>query len=414
MEQNPIIEVFLALGIIITAARIAGGIARYFDQPRVLGELLVGVILGPTVLNILHAPALGLDSAQLGETIHQFSELGVLFLMFKIGLDVHLSELLERGKIAGAAGVGGALVTVVLVLLTTLLFGYAGDTAIFAGVALAATSVSISAQVLLELGLLQTIEGRTLLPAALVDDVMALLLVSLAGVVATPTQAVDIGTFILILVRMIAYIGLAFALAWYVLPHLIHWIHTHPQWSHSYGVPATALVLALLFGWSAERFGGLAPITGAFIAGVGLSHMPEVIKRPIDEAMAHIAYAFLIPIFFVGIGLQVNLSQFPLSALPLAITLLLVAIAGKVVGVGLGSYRLGFNRRQAVRLGVCMIARGEVNLIIVSLGLARGLFQSNDPLFLSLFLVILLTTVLTPILVRLVFHKPAPPLAEGA
>lgn len=414
MDNNPIIEVFLALGIIITAARIAGGIARYFDQPRVLGELLVGVILGPTVLNILQAPALGLDAAHLEETIHQFSELGVLFLMFKVGLDVHLSELLERGKIASAAGTGGALLTVLLVLLTTLLFGYAGDAAIFAGVAMAATSVSISAQVLLELGLFQTVEGRTLLPAALVDDIIALLLVSLAVAITAPTQTVDIGTLVLILVRMVIYLGLAFAVAWYLVPRLIQWIHTHPQLSHSYGVPATAIVLALLFGWSAERFGGLAPITGAFIAGVGLSHLPEVIKRPIDETLAHIAYAFLIPIFFVSIGLQVNLSQFQLSTLPLAVALLLVAITGKVIGVGFGSYRFGFNRQQAVRLGVCMIARGEVNLIIVSLGLARGIFYADDPLFLSLFLVILLTTVLTPILVRLVFHKPAPPVAEGA
>jgi Kef-type K+ transport system membrane component KefB len=216
------------------------------------------------------------------------------------------------------------------------------------------------------------------------------------------------------LVRMVAYLGLAFAFAWYILPRLIHWIHARPELSHSYGVPAAALVFALLFGWSAERFGGLAPITGAFIAGVGLSHMPEAIKRPIDEAVAHIAYAFLIPIFFVGIGLRVNLSQLQLNALPLAIMLLIAAVAGKVIGVGLGSYRFGFKARQAVRLGVCMIARGEVNLIIVSLGLAGGIFQANDPLFLSLFLVILLTTVLTPILVRIVFRKPTSPLAEGA
>ena len=108
MENNPTIELFLVLGIIIAAARIAGSIARYFDQPRVLGELLVGVLLGPTVLDILNSPALGLNSSGLEDAIHQFAELGVLLLMFKIGLDVHLNELLKKGKIAGASGVGGA------------------------------------------------------------------------------------------------------------------------------------------------------------------------------------------------------------------------------------------------------------------------------------------------------------------
>ena len=243
---------------------------------------------------------------------------------------------------------------------------------------------------------------------------MSLLLVSLAVAITTPSQAIDLGTLVVILLRMILYIGLAFLVAWYIAPHLIRWVHAHHRWSHSYGVPATALVLALLFGWSAERFGGLAAIIGAFIAGVGLSHMPETIKRPIDEAMGHIVYAFLIPVFFVSVGLRVDLSQFRLDALPLAIALLLVAIAGKVVGVGFGSYRFGLNRRQAVRLGTCMIARGEVNLIIVSLGLARGVFQADAPLFLSLFLVILLTTVLTPLLVRLVFRYSASPSPEGA
>ena len=414
MAQNPIIEVFLVLGLIIAAARIAGGIARYFDQPRVLGELLIGVILGPTVLDMLHAPALALDAAHLEETIHQFSELGVLFLMFKIGLDVHLKELLGVGKIAGVAGIAGAVVPVVLTLPLVMLFGQSWEAGLFAGVTLAATSVSISAQVLLELGRLKTIEGNALLATALIDDVVAILLVSLTIAITTPQGAIDPGALLLIVVRMVLYIGIAFLIAWFVVPPLMRWLHNRPEAAQSYGMPAFAIILALLFGWSAEHFGGVAPITGAFIAGVGLSRLPERIKHPIEEAISNIAYAFLVPIFFVAVGLQVDLSQFTAAAVPLAIVLLIVAVASKIVGSGLAAYWAGFNQIQALRLGVSMVSRGEVGLIIASLGLSRGLFTATDPLFLSLFLVILLTTVLTPILVRIVFRLPEPPVVEGA
>jgi Kef-type K+ transport system membrane component KefB len=197
------------------------------------------------------------------------------------------------------------------------------------------------------------------------------------------------------------------------VPRLMRWLHNRPEAAQSYGMPAFAIILALLFGWSAEHFGGVAPITGAFIAGVGLSRLPERIKHPIEEAISNIAYAFLVPIFFVAVGLQVDLSQFTAAALPLAIVLLIVAVASKIVGSGLGAYWAGFTQTQALRLGVSMVSRGEVGLIIASLGLSRGLFTATDPLFLSLFLVILLTTVLTPILVRIVFRLPEPPVNEG-
>ncbi len=408
MEANQTILLFLALGIIIAAARIAGGLARRFDQPRVLGELIVGVILGPTLLDLLHSPLLGLNQVHLEESIRQFAELGVLLLMFKIGLEVHLNELLKVGKVAVIAGVLGAFVPVLLTLPAVMIFGYEWQPALFAGVVLAATSVSISAQVLLELGLLRTIEGNALLATALIDDVVAIVLVSLTVAVTASQQTVDPQVLIGIVLRMTAYIAIAVAIAWFIVPRLIHWIHTHPDFAQSYGIASFAIILALLFGWSAEHFGGVAPITGAFIAGVGLSRTKEFVKRPIEEAISNIAYAFLVPIFFVGVGLQVDLSQFRLDALPLAAVLLIVAVISKIGGCGLGALWGGFNRQQAFRLGICMISRGEVGLIIAALGLTSGLFTPTDTLFLSLFLVILLTTVLTPPLVRQVFRLTLP------
>ncbi len=404
MQNSPVVALMLALGIILFAARIAGEIARKFDQPRVLGELIIGVILGPTLLNLLHSQALGLADAHIDETIIEMAELGVMLLMFKVGLEVNIDELKKVGIVAGIAGVAGAIIPVVLVLPVVMLFGYEWQPALFAGVTLAATSVSISAQVLLELGLLQTKEGNALLATALIDDVIAILLVSLTVAITTTTGNVDFGGLVQIIVRMGLYLVIAFLLAWYGVPLLMKWLNKFADLTKAHGNSAIGLVLAFIFGWAAQTFGGVAAITGAFIAGVGLSRTPHHVKHQVEEATNALAYAFLVPIFFVSVGLQTDLSRFPLDALPLAIVILVLAVVSKVVGCGLGARLGGFNNREAFRLGVCMVSRGEVGLIIASLGVSSGILKLDHPLFAVLFLVILLTTVVTPPLVRRVFQ----------
>ncbi len=407
MEQNPAIALFLALGVIIAASRIGGAVARQLGQPRVLGELIVGVILGPTLLDLLHAPIL--NGVDLHETIKQLAELGVLLLMFIVGLEVNVKELAKVGKVGVIAGFIGAVLPVIFGLPLVMAFGYGWEPALFAGVTLAATSVSISAQVLLELGLLRTKVGNALLATALIDDVLAILLVSLAVAISgsggEAAVAVDVGALLIIIARMALYIGGAFLLAWFVLPRFMSWLDRMPAVRQSYGIPAIALLLALLFGWSAETWGGVAAITGAFIAGVGFSRAKEDIRHEIEEAAQNMAYAFLVPIFFINVGLETNLQIFPLSALPFALLLLIAALISKIGGCAIGARMGGFNNRQSLQLGVCMISRGEVGLIIASLGLSAGVFHADQPLFASLFLVILLTTVITPILVRQVFGK---------
>ncbi len=412
MENNSVVGLLLALGIIVAAARIGGSIARRFDQPRVLGELLVGVLLGPTALNMLGSSALGLQEAHLDETISHLAELGVLLLMFKVGLEVHVGELAKVGLVGALAGILGAVLPVLVTIPLVMLFHFTWEPALFAGVTLAATSVSISAQVLLELGLLKTKEGNALLATALIDDVVAILLVSLTIAITGPQGEAEAGTLVIIIVRMFVYLIVAFLISWFALPRLMNWIHNHPEVAHSFGIPAFALILALFFGWSAQVWGGVASITGAFIAGVGLSRTHHVVKHQIEEAINNIAYAFLVPVFFVSVGLQTDLRSFPLDALPLAIGLLILAAVSKIVGCGFGARLGGFTNQEAFRLGVCMISRGEVGLIIVSLGLKTGILHSDEPLFASLFLVILLTTVVTPPLVRRVF-QPAPQAAKA-
>lgn len=411
MEHNPAAALFLAIAIIIAASRIGGAITRRLGQPRVLGELIVGVILGPTVLNMMQQPIF--HGAELSNTIHELAELGVLLLMFLVGLEVNLGELASVRQVATYAGFAGALLPVVLTVPLVLAANFTWEPALFAGVTLAATSVSISAQVLLELGFLRTKEGNALLATALIDDVLAILLVSLATALVRTGGEVDLGSMVLIVVRMAIYIVIASLTAWFVVPRLMEYISKRPVLAQSYGIPAFALVIMLLFAWSADEFGGVASITGAFIAGVGLSRVHEHDKHQVEEAASAIAYAFLVPIFFVNVGLQADLRSFPLSALPFAAALLIVAIFSKVVGCGWGAKRGGFTNQESFRLGVCMISRGEVGLIIASLGISAGVFRADEPLFTALFLVILVTTVVTPIFVRMVFPKERP-IGEGA
>lgn len=404
---NPFIPLMFALGIILLASRAGGAIARRLNQPRVLGQLIVGVLLGPTVLDMLHWGII--QGVDLQGTIKEFAELGVLLLMFNIGLEVHLSELAKVGRVAILAGFLGVIAPIGLTMLVLMPFGTDWQPALFAGVTLAATSVSISAQVLLELGYLRTKEGNALLATALIDDVLAILAVSLTLVIASPAtsgEGGDASQLLLIIAQMAGYIIVAFLVAWYILPRVMEWIQSRAELSQAYGIPVFALVAALLFGWSAEYLGGVAAITGAFIAGVGLSKLSNRnMKHDIEQTMSHLAYVFLVPIFFVDVGLETDLSTFPLESLPLMLALLAMAVISKVIGAGLGARLGGFNTIESLRVGVCMISRGEVGLIIISIGLTNNIIDATSDLYASLFMVILLTTVLTPPMVRWIFQQ---------
>ncbi len=403
MESAFVIQLFLALGVIIAGAQLSGAAARAIGQPRVFGELLAGVVLGPTLLDMLGWSVFD-DPEQLEHIIADLAELGVLFLMFTVGLEVHLRELLSVGKVAVWGGVIGGMLPLLIGIPTMMLFDYSAETGVFVGVALAATSVSISAQTLLELGILRTKEGIGLLAAAVVDDVLAILLLSIAiatlGSSAENASALDLAW---ILVRMMLYLGGALAIAWTVLPRLFNWLHHQRELARS--VASFGLVAAMIFGWSADYLGGIAAITGAFIAGMGLSQTHESIREEIESAVQHISYAFLVPVFFVNVGLHIDLLSIGTDLIPLVLVLLVVAVVTKVAGAGFGARLGGFDNGESFRLGVSMISRGEVGLIIASLLLSMGLLSQR--LFEPLFVVILLTTVLTPPLVRFAFRHNA-------
>jgi Kef-type K+ transport system membrane component KefB len=395
-----IVELFLALAILILASEFFGTVARMLGQPRVFGSLMAGVIIGPNLLNFMGLPFFPEASHHFVEqNIKVLAELGVMFLMFNVGLDVHLKELIQVGKAAIFGGTAGALVPVAVGAAFLLAYDYSMEISIFAGVALAATSVSISAQTLVELKVLKSKEGTTVLASAIVDDILAILLLSIvtATIVgqgaSSESQSVPLIAF-----KMFAYLGVATAFAWFVLPVIFAFIGKYYQ----YLIAPSAVAWALLFAWSAEEFGGVAAITGAFIAGMGMSQIKSSrIKRSIKAPSNGITYAFLAPVFFVSIGLEIDLSNFPMEAVVFSVILLALAVLTKVIGCGLGvKLAGGLTNVESLRIGVCMVSRGEVGLIIMNVGFQRAVFVDTGYLSASLLLVILATTVLTPPLVR--------------
>ena len=394
--MTPFLQLVPALIIIIAGAKAGGWLANRLRQPAVLGELLIGLLLGPSALNLMGWSIFAnpQEPGLLSETIFQFAELGVVCLMFLAGLEIDLHEMRQAGRVATLAGVSGVAMPLLLGGLAALPFGYRGQAAIFVGIILTATSVSISAQTLLELGRLRSREGVALLGAAVIDDVLVILLLSLF--VAFSEGTASAGAIALVVLKMVAYLSLTGLLGFWLLPRLAEWVHRQPI---SNGLSALVLVTALLFAWSAEVVGGLAAITGAFLAGLAYSR--STLRSEIDREMRTITYSFLVPIFFVSIGLRSDARLLAGPYMPFALVLAVVAAISKVVGSGLGARLGGFAPEEALRVGVGMMSRGEVGLIVASVGVSAGLVHAE--LFSIVTFIVLVTTLITPPLLRLTF-----------
>lgn len=392
------LDFLLALVIILVAAKVSGYISTRFKQPSVLGELLAGVILGPTVLDMLHVWSVFRGNADiLEEFITVMAELGVILLMLLAGLELHLSELLKSGKVATLSGVLGVLMPVSLGYGTAVLFGANSSEALFLGLTLSATSVSISAQTLLEMGVLRSRVGLALLGAAVFDDILVILALSISFILVGGSSE-GFGAVVVTLLRMVGYLITAVVLGLWVLPRLVAWVDRLPV---SQGTMASVLVLTLLFSWAAEVIGGVATITGAFLVGLFLARLP--FRDRIEVGVSTLAYSLFVPIFFVNIGLEVNLRAISGSAWWFAVIITVIAILSKIIGSGLGAKLGGFANREALQLGIGMVSRGEVGLIVASFALLEGLI-SQENFSIAVFMVII-ATLLTPPMLRLSFAK---------
>lgn len=400
--DNSILPLLLVLSLVILTAKIFGAVAVRIGQPTVLGELLAGLLLGPTFLDLLALPILA--GSGVGDVVHKLGQIGVIGLMFAAGLEIELSDLRRTGRPAIFGGTLGVISPMLFGSGLGILFNLPIREAIFLGLVLSATSVSISAQTLLELKRLRTREGVALLGAAVVDDILVLMLLSTFIVFVSGE-----GSFLIVLgqvglMLLVLILVTLFAVA--LLPRLAK---LGVRLRVSEGLLATVFAMVLLMAWATEYFGQVAGITGAFIAGVGLARSPY--KNELERSLHTLNFGFFVPIFLVDIGLQADVSILSSSSMAFAAVLIAVAILSKVFGSSLGAKLGGFSFGESLRMGIGMVSRGEVGLIVAGVGASEGILSLEQ--FTIIVLMVLVTTFLTPILLRWVYqheeksHGPA-------
>jgi Kef-type K+ transport system membrane component KefB len=392
------LQILLLMALVITAAKAAGAAATRIGQPAVFGEIFVGLLLGPTLLDILSWPMFAAGGEGLMVLIRDLAVIGVLLLMFVAGLETDLDEMRRVGAVAFWAGFGGVVLPFFGGIATAAAFGlpvfWEG---IFIGTILTATSVSISAQTLIELGALRTREGSTILGAAVIDDVMGIIVLSVVVAAAGASAGgFDAWQIVWLVVRMAVFFLMAIVAGRWLTPLL--------QWASGLGVSqavlAAVLVIAFLYSWAAEYIGAVAAITGSYLAGVLVARTP--FKNVVDEGVHPLTYSMFVPIFFISIGLEANGRDLgDRAAFTLALTA--VAIITKALGCALLARMTGFTTSESIRVGAGMISRGEVGLIVAGYGLTHQIIGRE--VFSAAVVMVLVTTMVTPPLLRLTFPK---------
>jgi Kef-type K+ transport system membrane component KefB len=376
------LNMLLPLAAILIGAKIAAQLSTKVGMPAVFGELLLGLVLGPSMLGLL-AP---------NEPIQLMADIGVILLMFIAGLETDTAALRTAGRSSMLTALGGVILPLFAGMGAGLAIGLEWHHALFLGTVLTATSVSISAQTLRELGKLRTAEGSTMLGAAIIDDVLGVLVFALVMSLSGE------GSLLFTLGKMILFFPIAWFIGDKLVPMLVRWErHLH----HREASLALLLGLVLVYAWSAEALGSVATITGAYLLGVVVTrHADE--GHIVHDGTAALGYGFFIPVFFINIGLQAHADGL-LAAPWFTVGLVLLAIVTKIVGGGLGARLSGFANRPAMQIGVGMISRGEVALVLAGAGLANGLLSAS--IFSILVVVTLATTLVTPPLLRLAFGE---------
>ena len=393
----------LDLALILLTTKLFGLITKRFQMPQVVGALVAGLLLGPAVFGIITETPFIKSSA----------EIGVIILMFCAGMETDIDELKKSGKASFVIALIGVIVPLIGGFLVAYFFNRPGvidsDASasiflqnIFIGVILTATSVGISVETLKEMGKLKTHSGNAILGAAIIDDILGIIALTIVTSLADST--VNIAIVLLRIVGFFVFSGVV----GFLFYKFFKWFTRSNQGMHRHVI--VAFVFCLLMSYCAEDLFGVADITGAFIAGLIISctQRTQYLASKFDV----LSYAYLSPIFFASIGLQVVLPPMTPTIIWFSVILVLVAILTKVIGCGLGAKLCRYKNYQCIRIGVGMISRGEVALIVASKGSALGLMGAS---FLGpVILMVVITTIITPILLKPVFKiGPNQPLPEA-
>ncbi len=379
------------IALILLSTKILGVITKRFQMPQVVGALLAGLIMGPALLNIIHST----------EFLTQVSELGVIVMMFTAGLGTNLDDLKQTGKAGFCVALCGVIVPWIGGSL--LAFFFNDSTAsnvlmqnVFIGVILTATSVSITVETLKEMGKLSTVVGNTILAAALIDDILGLI----ALTVVTSLGGSSDSNLLIVLLKIVGFFVFVVVVGMLVKKGM-DWYVQNVHFTDLQRYPIFAFVLCLVMAYCAEEFFGVADITGSFAAGVIISTTAK--SKYIEVKFAPLSYLLLTPIFFASIGLKVELPEMSGKVILFAVLLSIMAVLTKIVGCGLGAKLCGLNNKQCEQVGIGMVCRGEVALIVADKGSALGLMP--DAFFAPVIIMVVVSTVVTPILLKFAFRE---------
>lgn len=385
------INFLLDLAIILLSTKVLGLITKKIHMPQVVGALIAGLILGPSMFGIIHET----------DFISKMAELGVIVLMFSAGLETDMKELKKCGKASLIIAIIGVVIPLIGGFAVATFYNNSGQLLnmstekllenIFIGVVLTATSVSITVETLQELGTLKTRSGTAILGAAVIDDILGIIILTI--ITSLASSSVNIG-FVLFKIFAFFVITIIIGVIFYYVFNRLSKLHGPKKRISIYG-----LVFCLIMSFIAERYFGIADITGAYIAGIIISTTCE--SEYVSSKIDTISYLLLSPIFFANIGIKTTISVMDTPMLIFTIILFLVAIITKVVGCGLGARLCKYTSEESIRIGVGMISRGEVALIVANVGVSMNLMP--DKYFGPVIIVVIVTTLITPILLKIVY-----------
>ena len=383
-------EIFKDLAIIIIFAKFFAIVARKCKAPQVVGEIIAGILIGPSILGLVEQT----------DFLVQMAEIGVILLMFSAGLETNLKDLMKTGPKAFLIACAGVFVP--LVGGSLLYMGFYGMSpwgsdefykAVFIGVIMTATSVSITVQALKELGKLKGEVGTTILSAAIIDDVIGIIV--LTFVIGFKNPDSNPGMVVVNTLLFFAF-ALVFGFISYKIAKKID-----NRYPHTRRIPIISLAMCFAFSYIAEVYFGIADITGAYVAGIILCSIKD--SEYIEEKIDINSYMLFGPIFFASIGLKTDISSVDGGILLFAVAFIVVALITKIIGCGLMSRLCGFKGYDAIKIGVGMMTRGEVALIVSQKGLAVGMLSSEY--FTAVILLIIVSSISTPIILKMLYAK---------
>jgi Kef-type K+ transport system membrane component KefB len=395
-QGEALIHVLISLAILLFAAKIFAELFNKLRLPAVLGELVAGIIVGPFALGAL--PLFdGKPIVVLSETVREIGELSGVVILFIAGLQITPKEFLKGGAASFTIGACGVVVPFFVGYYVFTLFGLAALQSVLIATALTATSIAISVRVLTELGKMQTMEARLILGAAIVDDILAIAVLS---VVTTMVQTGDMTPNILDITFLILKIlGIFAALligAIFIVPKILH---AERLWKSRGSIEG--IVTASFFGASGiAALVGLSPIVGAFAVGMAVASS-RIIRR-VEEYVDKLEIIFA-PLFFAIIGAQVDLTGVNLNVLYLSSIIIIVAIVTKLIGCGLPAMIFLKDRTKSLKVGIGMISRGEIGLIVAGIGVTSGALSSN--IYTTVIIMVAITTIITPIWLKRTYSK---------